>query len=68
MASGSRRREGKSPEVPELPEEGELMPQQQQPRAPKARQIVLPFVERPIPQPSKYKEFGLPEPKKTAIH
>ncbi|KAL2607938.1 hypothetical protein R1flu_026511 [Riccia fluitans] len=38
--------------------------QQQQPRAPKARQIVLPFVKPPIPRPSKYKEFGLPEPKK----
>ncbi|KAL2642579.1 hypothetical protein R1flu_010166 [Riccia fluitans] len=65
MASGSRRREGKSPELPEVPEEGELMPQQQQqPQAPKARQTVLPFVEPPIPRPSKYKEFGLPEPKK----
>ncbi|KAL2653892.1 hypothetical protein R1flu_022020 [Riccia fluitans] len=65
MALGSRRREGKSPELPVLPEEGELMPQQQQqPRAPKARQTVLPFVEPPIPRPSKYKEFGLPEPKK----
>ncbi|KAL2608762.1 hypothetical protein R1flu_027335 [Riccia fluitans] len=63
MASGSRRREGKLPELPELPEEGELMPQQQ-PRAPKARQTVLPFVEPPIPRPSKYKEFGLPKPKK----
>ncbi|KAL2612835.1 hypothetical protein R1flu_024527 [Riccia fluitans] len=38
--------------------------QQQQPRAPKALQIVLPFVEPPIPRPSKYKEFGLPESKK----
>ncbi|KAL2643780.1 hypothetical protein R1flu_011367 [Riccia fluitans] len=38
--------------------------QQQQPRAPNARQTVLPFVEPPIPRPSKYKEFGLPEPKK----
>ncbi|KAL2609583.1 hypothetical protein R1flu_028156 [Riccia fluitans] len=57
MASGSHRREGKSPELPELPEEGELMPQQQQPQA-IARQTVLPFVEPPIPQPSKYKEFG----------
>ncbi|KAL2608105.1 hypothetical protein R1flu_026678 [Riccia fluitans] len=38
--------------------------QQQQPRAPKARQTILPFVEPPIPRPSKYKEFGLPEPKK----
>ncbi|KAL2611224.1 hypothetical protein R1flu_022916 [Riccia fluitans] len=65
MALGSRRREGKSPELPELLEEGELMPQQQQqPRAPKARQTILPFVEPPIPRPSKYKEFGLPEPKK----
>ncbi|KAL2651698.1 hypothetical protein R1flu_019826 [Riccia fluitans] len=65
MASGSCRREGKSPELPELPEEGELMPQQQQQhRAPKARQIVLPFVEPPIPRPSKYKEFGLLESKK----
>ncbi|KAL2608082.1 hypothetical protein R1flu_026655 [Riccia fluitans] len=62
MASGSRRREGKSPE---LPEKGELMPQQQQqPRATKARQTVLPFVEPPIPRPSKYKEFGLPKSKK----
>ncbi|KAL2622039.1 hypothetical protein R1flu_002244 [Riccia fluitans] len=65
MALGSRRREGKSPELPELSEEGELMPQQQQqPRAPKARQIVLPFVEPPIPRPSMFKEFGLPESKK----
>ncbi|KAL2624105.1 hypothetical protein R1flu_008350 [Riccia fluitans] len=65
MASGSHRREGRSPELPELLEEGELMPQQQQqPWAPKARQIVLPFVEPPIPRPSKYKEFGLPESKK----
>ncbi|KAL2643727.1 hypothetical protein R1flu_011314 [Riccia fluitans] len=69
MALGSYRREGKSPELPELPEEGELMPQQQQQqhRAPKAHQIVLPFVESLIPRPSKYKEFGLPEPKR-AIH
>ncbi|KAL2612703.1 hypothetical protein R1flu_024395 [Riccia fluitans] len=60
MALGSQRREGKSTKLPELPEEEELMPQQQQqPRAPKARQIVLPFVEPPIPRPSKYKEFGL---------
>ncbi|KAL2621461.1 hypothetical protein R1flu_001666 [Riccia fluitans] len=59
MALGSRRREGKSPELSELPEEGELMPQQQQQsQAPKARQTVLPFVEPPIPRPSKYKEFG----------
>ncbi|KAL2641675.1 hypothetical protein R1flu_009262 [Riccia fluitans] len=65
MALGSRRREGKLPKLPELLEERELMPQQQQqPRAPKARQTVLPFVEPPIPRPSKYKEFGLPEPKK----
>ncbi|KAL2607683.1 hypothetical protein R1flu_026256 [Riccia fluitans] len=65
MASGSRRREGKLLELPELPEEGELMPQQQQqPRAPKARQTILSFVEPPIPRPSKYKEFGLPKPKK----
>ncbi|KAL2613440.1 hypothetical protein R1flu_025132 [Riccia fluitans] len=65
MASGSRRREGKSPELPELSEEGELMPQQQQqPRAPKVHQTVLPFVEPLIPRPSKYKEFGLPESKK----
>ncbi|KAL2644238.1 hypothetical protein R1flu_011825 [Riccia fluitans] len=69
MASRSCRREGKLPELPELselPEEGELMPQQQQqqPWAPKARQTVLFFVEPPIPRPSKYKEFGLPEPKK----
>ncbi|KAL2613735.1 hypothetical protein R1flu_025427 [Riccia fluitans] len=62
MASGSCRREGKSPKLLELPEEGKLMPQQHQ--APKARQTVLPFVEPPIPRPSKYKEFGLPEPKK----
>ncbi|KAL2632298.1 hypothetical protein R1flu_016984 [Riccia fluitans] len=64
MASGSRRREGKSPKLPELLEEGELMPQQQQPLATKARQTVLPFVEPPIPRPSKYKEFGLLESKK----
>ncbi|KAL2607447.1 hypothetical protein R1flu_026020 [Riccia fluitans] len=65
MASGSHRKEGKSPELSELPEEGELMPQQQQQsRAPKAHQTVLPFVEPPIPRPSKYKEFGLPKPKK----
>ncbi|KAL2635416.1 hypothetical protein R1flu_006895 [Riccia fluitans] len=65
MASGSQRREGKSPELPELPKEGKLMPQQQQqPRAPKARQTVLPFFEPPIPSPSKYKEFRLPKPKK----
>ncbi|KAL2623025.1 hypothetical protein R1flu_003230 [Riccia fluitans] len=66
MALGSYKREGKSLELPELPEEGELMPQQQQqqPRAPKARQTVLSFVEPPIPRPSKYKEFGLLEPKK----
>ncbi|KAL2621641.1 hypothetical protein R1flu_001846 [Riccia fluitans] len=38
--------------------------QQQQSRAPKVRQTVLPSVEPPIPQPSKYKEFGLPKPKK----
>ncbi|KAL2635707.1 hypothetical protein R1flu_007186 [Riccia fluitans] len=37
---------------------------QQQPRAPNARQTVLPFVEPPISRPSKYKEFGLPESKK----
>ncbi|KAL2608339.1 hypothetical protein R1flu_026912 [Riccia fluitans] len=65
MASGSYRREGKSPELSELPEEGELISQQQQQhRAPKAHQTVLPFVEPPIPRPSKYKEFGLPKPKK----
>ncbi|KAL2608943.1 hypothetical protein R1flu_027516 [Riccia fluitans] len=65
MASGSCRREGRSPELSELPEEGELMPQQQQQhRTPKARQTVLPFVEPPIPRPSNYKEFGLPESKK----
>ncbi|KAL2624479.1 hypothetical protein R1flu_008724 [Riccia fluitans] len=64
MALGSSRREGKSPKLPELPEEGGLMPQQQQPRAPKARQTILPFVEPPILGSSKYKEFGLPEPKK----
>ncbi|KAL2612176.1 hypothetical protein R1flu_023868 [Riccia fluitans] len=65
MASGSRRKEGRSLELPKLSKEGELMPQQQQQsRAPKACQIVLPFVEPPIPRPSKYKEFGLPEPKK----
>ncbi|KAL2613841.1 hypothetical protein R1flu_025533 [Riccia fluitans] len=64
MASGFCRR-GKSLELPELPEEEKLMPQQQQQqRAPKARQTILPFVEPPIPRPSKYKEFGLPEPKK----
>ncbi|KAL2612727.1 hypothetical protein R1flu_024419 [Riccia fluitans] len=64
MASGSCRREGKSPE---LPEEGELMPQQQQQqqhRAPKVCQTHLPFVEPPIPRPSKYKEFGLSKSKK----
>ncbi|KAL2624429.1 hypothetical protein R1flu_008674 [Riccia fluitans] len=65
MTSGSCRREGKSPELPELPEEGEFMPQQQQKnRAPKARQTHLPFIEPPIPRLSKYKEFGLSEPKK----
>ncbi|KAL2607897.1 hypothetical protein R1flu_026470 [Riccia fluitans] len=64
MASGSYRREGKSPELPELPEERLMPQQQQQHRAPKARQTILPFVEPPIPRPSKYKEFGLPEPKK----
>ncbi|KAL2633053.1 hypothetical protein R1flu_004532 [Riccia fluitans] len=37
---------------------------QQQLRAPNARQIVLPFVEPSIPRPSKYKEFGLPKPRK----
>ncbi|KAL2630610.1 hypothetical protein R1flu_015296 [Riccia fluitans] len=63
MASESRRREGKSSELPELPEEGELIPQQQ-PRAPKASQTVLPFVEPPFPRPSQYKEFGLPKSKK----
>ncbi|KAL2612303.1 hypothetical protein R1flu_023995 [Riccia fluitans] len=64
MASGSRRRKGKLPELLELPEEEELMPQQQQQsQAPKARQIVMPFVEPPIPQPSKYMEFGLPKSK-----
>ncbi|KAL2620308.1 hypothetical protein R1flu_000513 [Riccia fluitans] len=68
MTSGSCRKKGKSPELPELLEEGELMPQQQQQhRAPKARQTVLPFVEPLIPRPSKYKEFGLQEPKR-AIH
>ncbi|KAL2621984.1 hypothetical protein R1flu_002189 [Riccia fluitans] len=40
------------------------MKQEQQLRAPNARQIILPFFEPPIPQPSKYKEFGLPESKK----
>ncbi|KAL2624198.1 hypothetical protein R1flu_008443 [Riccia fluitans] len=65
MASGSYRREGKSPKLLELPEEEELMPQQQQQhQASKAHQIHLPFVEPPIPRPSKYKEFGLPKPKK----
>ncbi|KAL2621872.1 hypothetical protein R1flu_002077 [Riccia fluitans] len=65
MASRSRRREGKSPEHSEFLKEGELMPQQQQQsRAPKACQIVLPFVEPPIPRSSKYKEFGLLEPRK----
>ncbi|KAL2612274.1 hypothetical protein R1flu_023966 [Riccia fluitans] len=38
--------------------------QQQQSRAPNARQIVLSFVEPPIHRPSKYKEFGLLEPRK----
>ncbi|KAL2609345.1 hypothetical protein R1flu_027918 [Riccia fluitans] len=38
--------------------------QQQQSRAPNVRQTVLSFVEPPIPRPSKYKEFGLPEPRK----
>ncbi|KAL2608059.1 hypothetical protein R1flu_026632 [Riccia fluitans] len=38
--------------------------QQQQTRAPNARQIFLPFVEPPIPRSSKYKKFGLPEPRK----
>ncbi|KAL2613295.1 hypothetical protein R1flu_024987 [Riccia fluitans] len=38
--------------------------QQQQSRAPNARQTILPFVEPPIPRSSKYKEFGLPEPRK----
>ncbi|KAL2621040.1 hypothetical protein R1flu_001245 [Riccia fluitans] len=38
--------------------------QQQQPRAPNARKILLPFIEPPFPQPSKYKEFGLLESKK----
>ncbi|KAL2613390.1 hypothetical protein R1flu_025082 [Riccia fluitans] len=43
----------------------ELMPQQQQQhQAPKARQTILPFIEPPIPRPSKYKEFGLLKPKK----
>ncbi|KAL2610108.1 hypothetical protein R1flu_028681 [Riccia fluitans] len=37
--------------------------QQQQPPAPNPQQTVLPFVEPPIPRPSKYKEFGLPESK-----
>ncbi|KAL2607908.1 hypothetical protein R1flu_026481 [Riccia fluitans] len=37
---------------------------QQQSRAPNAQQIVLPFVEIPIPRSSKYMEFGLPEPRK----
>ncbi|KAL2612199.1 hypothetical protein R1flu_023891 [Riccia fluitans] len=64
MALGSRRREGKSMELPKLPEEGELMPQQQQPRVSKSPPTVVPFVEPPIPRPSKYKEFGLLESKK----
>ncbi|KAL2642080.1 hypothetical protein R1flu_009667 [Riccia fluitans] len=38
--------------------------QQQQSRAPNAMQTILPFVEPPIPRPSKYKELGLPESKK----
>ncbi|KAL2652200.1 hypothetical protein R1flu_020328 [Riccia fluitans] len=41
--------------------------QQQQPRAPKACQTVLPFVEPSIPRPSKYKEFGLPAKKQLSI-
>ncbi|KAL2607891.1 hypothetical protein R1flu_026464 [Riccia fluitans] len=40
------------------------MKQQQQPRAPNARKTILPFVQPPIPRPSKYKEFGLPKTKK----
>ncbi|KAL2649997.1 hypothetical protein R1flu_018125 [Riccia fluitans] len=65
MSSGSCRREGKLRELPELSEEGELMPQQQQQHwAPKACQTVLPFVEPPIPRSSRYKEFGLPKSKK----
>ncbi|KAL2630974.1 hypothetical protein R1flu_015660 [Riccia fluitans] len=65
MASRSCRKEGKSPELLEFPEEGEFMPQQQQQsQAPKARQTGLPFVEPPIPRPSKYKKFRLPKPKK----
>ncbi|KAL2635378.1 hypothetical protein R1flu_006857 [Riccia fluitans] len=43
--------------------DGSMKQQQQQPQAPNAQQTVLPFVEPPIPQPSKYKEFGLPEPR-----
>ncbi|KAL2632594.1 hypothetical protein R1flu_004073 [Riccia fluitans] len=66
MASGSCRRRGSRRSFRSFPKEGELMPQQQQQqhRAPKARQTVLPFVEPPIPRPSKYKEFGLPKLKK----
>ncbi|KAL2613763.1 hypothetical protein R1flu_025455 [Riccia fluitans] len=41
-----------------------IMKQQQQPRDPNVRQIVQPFVEPPVPRPSKYKEFGLPKSKK----
>ncbi|KAL2632056.1 hypothetical protein R1flu_016742 [Riccia fluitans] len=37
--------------------------QQQKPRAPNARQTVVPFVEPPISRPSKYKEFGLQNPR-----
>ncbi|KAL2642455.1 hypothetical protein R1flu_010042 [Riccia fluitans] len=60
MASGSCRREGKSPELSEFPEEGEFMPQHQQ-QTGLQKPTQLPFVEPPIP---KYKEFGLPESKK----
>ncbi|KAL2621170.1 hypothetical protein R1flu_001375 [Riccia fluitans] len=46
------------------PNIGDGSTKQQQPRAPYAWQTILPFVEPPIPRPSKYKEFGLPKPKK----
>ncbi|KAL2644494.1 hypothetical protein R1flu_012081 [Riccia fluitans] len=38
--------------------------QQQQPGASNAQQTILPFVQPPIPRPSKYKEFGLRELRK----
>ncbi|KAL2624096.1 hypothetical protein R1flu_008341 [Riccia fluitans] len=64
MASGSYRR-GEVAGASGAPGGGDLMPQQQQQhRAPKAHQTVLPFVDPLIPRPSKYKEFGLLESKK----